>query len=176
MKTFFRFTPRRFLLFFTLCAVTFATPAFLYHQGFRVGLSKSLPYHVYRVSPYVSADNLSVHDYVAVDATRVFSPMIEVGIERHFIHPRIYLGKQIGAVSGDVVEIISHDLFINGQKTDIYVSFQDGQGRPLSSAPSPVTLDADSFWLISAPHGGFDSRYFGPVKRSAIMYRVFPLF
>jgi type IV secretory pathway protease TraF len=52
----------------------------------------------------------------------------------------------------------------------------DSEGYPLPKFPLPVYLDRDEYWLGSPSERGFDSRYFGPVKRRAISSKAVPMF
>ncbi|MDR1483039.1 MAG: hypothetical protein LBI74_10480, partial [Synergistaceae bacterium] len=64
---------------------------------------------------------------------------------------------------------------INDSVTDITVASEDSRGGRLFAYPTPIILPPDCYWLVSDPERGFDSRYFGPVRREAITYRAYPL-
>jgi conjugative transfer signal peptidase TraF len=175
MKNPFVFSRKRLLIFITILCVIFS-PFVFFKYGYRFNLSNSLPYHFFRVLPVSADDIFLTGDYIAVDITKISHPAIQIGIQRDYIKPKYYLVKKIGAVSGDVIVISGDILFINGEETPIFLDRQDSLQRPLTPFPTPVTLARDSYWLISNPNGGFDSRYFGAVDRSSIVYRAFPIF
>jgi type IV secretory pathway protease TraF len=56
------------------------------------------------------------------------------------------------------------------------VASEDSTGAKLSVYPTPVTLPPGSYWLVSDPERGFDSRYFGPIRRNAFTHRARPVF
>lgn len=147
----------------------------LYLCGYRYSFSDSLPYRFYRIIPLYPDDNISLHDYVVVNADTISHPTIQTAIERKYIIMNRLLLKEIGAVSGDSIVISGDIVFINETETPLLISHTDGQQRRLTPFPTPLILDKDSYWLISNPIGGFDSRYFGPVSRHSILYRAKPV-
>jgi type IV secretory pathway protease TraF len=80
--------------------------------------------------------------------------------------------EEIGAVPGDRVELKDGLLFINAESTAMAVSSEDSRGNALRAYPTPLVLQPGCYWLISVPRGGFGSRYFGPVHRSAFTHRA----
>lgn len=49
------------------------------------------------------------------------------------------------------------------------------EDRCLPRVPYPVRLSVDEFWISSEHPDGFDSRYFGPVRRDVLNCRAEPL-
>jgi type IV secretory pathway protease TraF len=80
--------------------------------------------------------------------------------------------KKIGAAPGDTVALRDNHLFVNNCPTPMIVSSEDSRGQILLLYPTPVTLPQDCYWLVSIPDRGFDSRYFGPVHRSAFTHKA----
>ncbi|GHV40741.1 hypothetical protein FACS1894187_21930 [Synergistales bacterium] len=84
--------------------------------------------------------------------------------------------KEIGAVPNDTVVLKENSLYINGHCQSITVSSQDSRGGELFPYPTPLVISNDNFWLVSDPAQGFDSRYFGPINRSAFTHVARPIF
>ncbi len=82
------------------------------------------------------------------------------------------------AVGGDVVELRPEGIAVNGIPVpNSSVWSTDRLGRPLPHHPwGAYVLRADQVWLFSPYHPrSFDSRYYGPVHRSAICAVVEPI-
>ena len=81
------------------------------------------------------------------------------------------LFKPVAAIAGDVVDIDSTGIRVNGariEKSNALAS--DAEGRPLPAmAPGRYVVGAAELWLVSASNErSFDSRYFGPLRSSAV--------
>lgn len=83
--------------------------------------------------------------------------------------------KRVLGISGDVIGVREH-VVCNGVTIDAApVRTTDPGGRPLVPAPGG-TLGPRELWLISDEiPDAYDSRYFGPVTRSAIRSVMRPL-
>jgi conjugative transfer signal peptidase TraF len=167
-----------YVLVTSLCLTAFIF--ILFHGlGFRVNRSDSLPGHVYRITPLGEGGLLKTGDCVLIDLSKVINPVIEHGVKRGYVsrawnQPML---KQIGAVPGDTVALKYGFLLVNGEVTaKITVASRDSSGGELAAWPTPVTLRPGEYWLVSDPGRGFDSRYFGPVHRSAFTHRAQPVF
>ena len=161
------------LVFFSLVAFTLLA---LHGLGLRVNVSNSLPDLLYRVVPLL--EHVPVHrgDYVVLDLSKLSNPIIELGIERGYVSRERPMLKEIGAVPGDVVLLRPERLYINDGSIPMFVASVDSRGGKLPVFPTPIVLPPDSYWLISNPKGGFDSRYFGPVDRSAFTHKAYSVF
>jgi conjugative transfer signal peptidase TraF len=160
----------------SLLAVSALALSLLYVLGYRANLSESLPGYVYRVTPLESGDLIERGDCVLIDLSGFHNPVIELGIQRGYVSRTQKMLKEIGAVPGDTVALRDGLLFVNGISTPMAVSSNDSRGEPLCAYPTPLTLGDDCYWLVSIPHRGFDSRYFGPVRREYITHRAELLF
>ena len=89
-------------------------------------------------------------------------------------HP--YLFKKVYGVPGDYV---SQDkfIFINRAKIPgVVVSGDKDLREAFKPLQTDYLLSKDQYLLISTDHpNSFDSRYFGPVNRSKIYYKVIPI-
>ena len=159
----------------TLLAATIFTLSVLHSSGYRLNLSESLPGLVYRVTPLNEGEAIQRGDCVLIDLSRLSNPVMEIGIERGYVSRSRKMLKAIGAIPGDAVELRDDMLYINGRAIPMIVSTGDSSGKKLVPYPTPITLPHDNYWLISTPYRGFDSRYFGPVRRESITHRAIPL-
>jgi conjugative transfer signal peptidase TraF len=166
---------KKFLTFCSLLsflAVAASTLCLLHSLGYRVNLSESLPGYLYLATPIESGDPIRRGDRVLIDLSRFHNPVIELGVRRGYVSRRQKMLKEIGAVPGDTVELRDGLLFINAKPTPMAVSSEDSRGSPLRAYPTPIVLSADCYWLVSVPYRGFDSRYFGPVHKSAFTHKA----
>ena len=166
---------KRPLWLFVPCVITII--GFIaYFSGIRYNTSDSLPYYIFRVVRLSSNDVISRNDYVAFDPTLISNDIIPIAIERQYITHRNLMIKRVAGIPGDNILLNNKEILINNIKESLIVLSSDSHGRFLNEYPTPITLDINSYWLISNPEGGFDSRYFGPVMRELFIYRAFPIF
>jgi conjugative transfer signal peptidase TraF len=164
-----------YLLITSLCFA--ALPLVLFYGfGYRVNLSESLPGHIYRAIPLKETEVLERGDCALIDLSMLDNPVIELGIRRGYVSRSKKMLKEIGAVPGDTVAIRDNTLFVNEKPSPIIVASADSRGGKLYAYPTPLVLSQDHYWLISVPDGGFDSRYFGPVHRSAFTHKAHRIF
>lgn len=91
-----------------------------------------------------------------------------------YLH-RVPLLKAVGAAPGDRVCTTSGRLVINGQDRAA-IANRDGEGRALPRWRACRTIGADELFVFSnRVANSFDSRYFGPVRRSAYVAVYTPL-
>ena len=164
-----------YVLLTSLCLLASAS-LLLHALGYRVNLSGSLPGHIYRVIPLEASDSIERGDRVLIDLPRFRNPVIEIGIRRGYVSRSWKMLKEIGAAPGDAVELKDGLLFVNGVSTPMVISSEDSRGQALCPYPTPLVLSPDCYWLVSVPYRGFDSRYFGPVSRSAFTHKAELLF
>ena len=170
---------KKTLLFLKLCSILCVAALILfllYALGYRINVSNSLPNLVYKIAQITDKPTVR-GDYVVVDHSLIANnPAIKTGLERKYLE-RYPMLKQIGAVPGDVVLLRDNILYINGIKHgEMIVLSADSHGLQLSPFPTPVTLQPGQYWLISNPHGGYDSRYFGWINRDCITHTAYPVF
>ena len=169
----------KFALFYVLItSLCFAASAFVvFHAlGYRVNRSASLPFLVYKTTPLIQDSEIKRSDHVIIDLSKTSNPVIRTGVERGYVNLREPMLKQIGAVPGDTVVLKGGFLFVNDETTKMAIASHDSYGGDLYAFPTPITLQPGQYWLVSDPERGFDSRYFGPVNRSAFTHRANPVF
>jgi conjugative transfer signal peptidase TraF len=95
--------------------------------------------------------------------------------ERGYLPMGIPILKRIGAQGGEAVCARTGGIFIDGHLVARALE-EDSQGRALPRWSACRTLKAQELFLLSdhSPFS-FDSRYFGPVRRSAVIGRANPL-
>jgi conjugative transfer signal peptidase TraF len=162
----------------TLLVLSVVTDAFflLHGAGLRANLSESLPGFLYRAIPLPEEVPLSHGDRVLIDLSRFSNPVVELGVQRGYVSRKQKMLKEIGAIPDDRVALNDDGLYVNGQWRSMIVSSQDSRGDRLFPYPTPLVVSPDHFWLISAPHLGFDSRYFGPIDRNVFTHVARPVF
>jgi conjugative transfer signal peptidase TraF len=172
---------RKFAVLYTLItSLCFVALAFIiFHAlGYRVNRSESLPFFIYKITPLAQNEEIRSGDCVVIDLSKVSNPVIERGMERGYVVEMFHqpMLKRIGAVPGDTVALEDNSITVNGETTPLHIASQDSYGGELSAWPTPITLSFGQYWLDSNPERGFDSRYFGPIDRSAFTHTAKPLF
>lgn len=157
-----------------LCCVVLLCIA--YFSGYRVNLSGSLPHRLYRIVVLPEGKAPSRGELVVLDYRKIDNPVISEGMTRRYLtaHPMV---KQVGALPGETVSLGGGRFRVNGRdRGSLTVLSADSQGRILGAFPTPYTLKTGEFWLVSHPEKGFDSRYFGPVRRTGITHTAAAIF
>jgi conjugative transfer signal peptidase TraF len=95
--------------------------------------------------------------------------------ERGYLPIHIPILKRIGAKSGEEVCASRRGVFIKGHRVAQALQ-EDSRGRPLPQWTACRKLKAQELFLLSSYSPfSFDSRYFGPVKRAAVIGEAIPL-
>jgi conjugative transfer signal peptidase TraF len=94
--------------------------------------------------------------------------------ERHYIPATVPLLKRVAAVEGDIVCATDKRILIGGHLAAVRLA-TDPQDRPMPWWNGCRPLGRGRFFLLNAAPDSFDSRYFGPVDRSAIIGSATPL-
>ena len=88
------------------------------------------------------------------------------------------VGKRIGALPGDTVQITRDFVAINGHRLENSATIsRDSRGRSLIHVtPGRYTVQPDHVWLSGTNDArSWDSRYFGPVPNGAVRAQLEPL-
>lgn len=84
--------------------------------------------------------------------------------------------KRIVAVEGQVITVDSAGVLVDGRWIQAPAPTSDHQGRPLAPlTPGRHVLTTGQLWLATSNPRSFDSRYFGPIHRDAVLATVVPL-
>jgi conjugative transfer signal peptidase TraF len=89
-------------------------------------------------------------------------------------HLNFYLTKPVVAKQGDVVEVSTAGLYINGKYFGP-VKQNDSQGLPLPRIYCKYVLRQGEYFFASTYNNSFDSRYFGTVRKENIRWVEKPL-
>lgn len=93
---------------------------------------------------------------------------------RRYVPANVPLLKQVAAQGGDRVCARGNSIYIDGRRAAIRYAV-DSHGRPLPWWRGCGRLHAGQFFLLMPAPDSFDSRYFGPVDRVAIIGGATPL-
>ncbi len=129
--------------------------------------SLSVPVGLYRVASGIP----KLGDLVLV---RTPDAVKTLANERRYLPASVPLVKRIAAVSGDAVCISNLSVFINGKRIVRQLN-TDRAGRTLPHWKGCRRLARDEFFLLGNAPDSFDSRYFGPVKKTRVIGRLVPL-
>ena len=126
---------------------------------------------LYNYSPSIPAGFYLRTDGVATRSAIVTVRAADVApIEartRHFDGPHDRFIKHVAALGGDVVCASGAEVSINGRLLAMR-STADSQGRRLQDWQGCHRPRRDEFFLLGDTPDSFDSRYWGPVRRSQI--------
>jgi len=138
------------------------------HSPYRVmyNPSESAPRGWYVMVPVESP---RVDDFVVV---RLPERVAAMAAQRGYLPETVSLLKHVAGVGGQQVCSTAGSLSLDGRVV-VRARDHDGAGRPLMAWSGCRVLTADEVLLLSATSdASFDSRYFGPVHRSAIIGRA----
>jgi conjugative transfer signal peptidase TraF len=158
------------IVFFALAVVGYAT-------GMRVNLSGSIPPGLYRIDrgpivrgAIVLACLPPMTSRFARDRGYVPSGACDDG--------RAPVGKTVGAVAGDTVDVTERGVAVNGRLLPNTAALsKDSEGRPLPAMRiRRHVVPISEVWLLSTYSArSFDSRYYGGIHASRITVRVQPI-
>lgn len=127
----------------------------------------------YRVDPPdPRTDSLPVGSIVL---TRLPADAAALAAQRGYLPTRVPLLKRVGAVAPQEVCIAGGIVHIDGVPSTAVLR-ADRWGRPLPSWQQCRRLEAGELFLLSVTNpASFDSRYFGPVRTSAVIGVAHPV-
>jgi conjugative transfer signal peptidase TraF len=158
----------------------FAALVLLWALGVRINRSDSVPIGLWHEEALPG--ELAPGMVVAVCPPA--APIFEMARARHYLSEGWcaskleVMFKPLAAVAGDVVEVDSRGVSVNGGLLLRSAPLeQDAAGRPLTAVPAGVySVPPGYVWMISSySPRSFDSRYFGPLPVAQLRGRVQPL-
>lgn len=84
--------------------------------------------------------------------------------------------KLVKGIPGDRVRIQGTELWINGEHTDRMWLAKSLPGKTVGDYDVDVVLGEKEFFVMGTTQESFDSRYWGPINRDAIIGKARPLF
>lgn len=84
--------------------------------------------------------------------------------------------KKVAAVQGDTVRVHGTELYINGQHVNRLWLAKSIPGKAPGDFDREITLQEGELFLMGTTQESFDSRYWGAIKREAIIGSAVPLF
>lgn len=146
-----------FLVFINAYILTNLFSNSKYCNHFRINTTDSLHYYLFKTSPI---ENIERDMFVSLS------------------HPASHLDlfKKVVGLPGDQIEIIDHQVFVNGKKFG-YIEELSPSG--LSLSPITESFIPEGFFFVHATHPlSFDSRYeqFGLVAKEQLKERLWPIF
>jgi len=95
--------------------------------------------------------------------------------QRGYLPDGLPLVKRVAALGGDCLCAVEDAVLVNGRRLARRL-VQDSRGRSLPRWSGCRRLAADElFLLMQGVPGSFDGRYFGPIRRAAVIGRLVPL-
>jgi len=131
----------------------------------------------YRIEPFdphtaLLSRPLSVDSIVLVPLPAAAATL---AAQRGYLPTRIPLLKRVGAVAPQEVCIVGRSVRIDGVPAAAALP-ADRMGRPLPSWQQCRRLEPGELFLLSVTNpASFDSRYFGPVRASAVLGLAHPV-
>ena len=167
-------------LFFAVCAASVLLLSLFgmgaWRAGYRYNDTASFPVGIWRLSPGQPQKGDLVFFRPPED-----NPTIrwgrEVGILQWQFGASTTMIKRIVAVPGDHIEIAG-TVSVNGKELkNSHVYRHDQAGRAIPAVAGSGVVPEGKVWLMSDYAAmSFDSRYFGPVDKSAILGLAHPVF
>ncbi len=130
--------------------------------------SASAPIGLWRIMPGAS---VSVGDSVLVEPPPAAR---HLAAQRHYLPANVPMIKTIAAVSGDTVCARDAAITIDNRLAAVR-RLADRRGRKLPWWRGCLRLSGGQVMLLNSAPNSFDSRYFGPVEKGAIIGKATPL-
>lgn len=173
----FRFQVKRKapLWFLMVGFIVIAVGFWLYQTGLVINITGSMPRGIYwsQSGPIQRGDLVTFCLHEKDEA---------LAIERHYlIHgSRCQLSepliKKVIAVPGDRVVLTADFIAVNGRVLHYKTLDKDSHGRPLTAYPAGNYVNTNDYWVIgTGSDKSWDSRYFGPIQKKDILWKIRPV-
>ena len=99
----------------------------------------------------------------------------ELAAARHYLPANVPLVKRIAALDGDTICSVGNVVFVNGRAVAERLA-QDGRGRSMPGWTGCHKLvEGEVLLLMEGVSDSFDGRYFGPIRSTAIIGKLVPV-
>jgi type IV secretory pathway protease TraF len=98
----------------------------------------------------------------------------ELPARRGYLPLNRLLLKIVAASTGDVICRLGAGVW-TGRHSGVWALRTDALGRPLPNWRGCRRLRANELFVLGTHSGSFDSRYFGPINRQAVLTAVRPM-
>ena len=140
------------------------------YEPFYFNISNSLPVGVYKKNS-ITEKNVSLGSFVSFPVPS----SVEYLTSRDWLSLKIPLIKPIIGLPGDNVCLSPEGLKVNSKYVGA-VAAADSKGLPLPHVNFCRNLKEGELWVGSTRiPNSFDSRYFGPIKKTDLIWNVQPL-
>lgn len=167
-----RFTPKRYnrwYLYLAAFIAAYAATSALQYTRF-LG---TLDFRAFRIPSESMAATLLPGDHVYVDMTAFKKREPKAGDMVLMLYSRsqpVHYIKRIAAGPGDTVQLSGGRMTVNGREYGLLDHAPAGSADAGPSRDMKAVLGPDEFFVVGDNAGhSMDSRYFGPVKRGAIL-------
>lgn len=171
---------RIFLAIFSPLAFVAIASFWLHNAGYRLNLSSSIPWGIYKVSdtPIVRGD---IVEYCPPRQAMFQMAKARGYLLSGFSCPNFYspIFKPIAAITGDEIIINQGGVWVNGiWLSNSKPSFKDAKGRALNPQNIPKSkVQSGQILLVSSySTRSFDGRYFGSVPATGIRAKLLALY
>jgi conjugative transfer signal peptidase TraF len=156
------------LILATGAALALVSPAVNRPPALVWNTTRSAPVGVYRVSPI---GRTAVGDLVAVRPCRALAAWLD---QRGYLPAGALLIKRVAAVAPSRVCRAGAWVVVDNAPAAV-AAMTDRRRRALPQWRGCRALQPSELFLLNAAPGSLDSRYFGPLPRSAVVGRLEPL-
>lgn len=157
--------------------ISFLFLVFLFYHSFIINVSSSEPLGLYQIQ---RESSLHRGDIVAVCLSPSYQ---QEGLGRGYLLPGIRchgaapLIKTVVSIPGDTVILTRTEIRINGKNFPCVTKVYDSHGFTLQTVRRGVYKNSQQYWLIGTNDvNSWDSRYWGGVERTQILYRLKHMF
>lgn len=161
-----------------LITIIFLIIAVYAYQNYIINLSLSEPLGIYKIIR--KNKEISRGDLVAVCLSKDWQ---DYGLQRNYLLPSIRchgsapLIKTVIAVPNDNVTLNENNIIVNNKIYSYKTLKFDSKGKPLKIFPRGIYRNSAGYWLIGTNSSkSWDSRYWGSVNESQVIFEVNSIF
>lgn len=118
-------------------------------------------------------------DKLDQDVTRGDIAAFEFKQDLRHLHVGDRIGKLVAAISGDKVEFDENNLYVNGKQFKRVMSMTPMLkhfNQNITAYQTTYTLGPDEYFMVGETFESFDSRYWGPIKKSQLVGQAYAVY